>query len=1101
MLNHLSIKLINLIKFANRAQCAVALLGLVVCTGGVQTALAQSPSLAETGAPRSGVETLTGHTATQVLDGTAIRTGHYNPQQKLRLTLAVKPPHMAEEEAFLTELQTKGTPGFHKFLTADEWNARFGPSVEDEQKVVDWATSQGFTITNRFANRLLVDVEAPAELIEKAFGVIINQYRVTNHTGEEEVDFANDRDPQIPASLSGILSSVGGLNSIQRFYRVSSTPSRSKGQDYVAGPVFQNGPESHGDGDPERGPANGEAIQAEAGFTPTPSFTGGHADPADIPYSSQSYDYNALNAQGHCCNPHNDSTGSPAVSSIALVTYGNFESSDVNAFFQKYGFAWNWSAYYVNGSTTPGTKCNVGASGCPGDGQDDEAPLDVEYSTATANSFGASVDTAHVYVYEAANGLYSTYEDVFNFIASDAHAKVISTSYGGSEADFENGNGTAIFSTMHGIFNTMVGEGFTMISASGDNGAAYDCSNQDRVNYPAADPDWVGAGGTRITFNSSGDFSSEVAWTGVTFSYTCSNNWGGGGGGVSVDFTQPSWQSGLGGTQRLVPDLALNADPYGTEQNYYYQGGLQGVGGTSIVAPELAGFFAQENSYLNAIGNVCGSAGTSACTPIGNPNPFIYEEGMKKNAAHDPFYDVTKGCNSSYYTTLYKIGDFCAGTGYDKATGWGSFNALQLAWALNWEVTKATGIPYVTFTGPATNKWYNTNQTVSWTINDYPGTGISSASKVGIAGETQGWDSIPADPSSEATPGTGNSFYSGPQFKNGATGCLSFIAGGCSGGVSQGCHYAYARGWNNQGWSTANQSGYPEKYGPLCYDTVAPTLAATYAATPASGWYKTPVVVTLTAADPGGTAASGIFHTYYGKNLNCATSTISGCSIYSGAVTLSAEGQNLITAFAQDVAGNNSATKDVFFYVDTIAPVTAIKLGGTTAQTGNFNTIVTVTLTATDNTSGSGVAHTYYNLDTAAQATYAGKEFGISTVGKHTVTTHSIDVAGNVETAHSTTFTIVGPTTTKLTASPTTAAGGAKVTLTATVTSLVHNTPTGTVTFKSGTATIGTATLTAGVATLTTAQLPVGTDELTAVYGGATYYAPSTSAAVKEVIQ
>jgi hypothetical protein len=1045
-------------------------------------------------------ERLLGHTPRKVLDGTAILTGHYDSTRTLRLALAVQPPHMAEEEAFLTALQTKGSPQFHQFLTADEWNARFAPSVEDEQKVVDWAVSQGLTITNRFANRLLVDVEAPAGVIEKAFDISINEYQVPTRSGEVETDFANDRDPAIPVRLSGILSSVAGLNSIQRFQRVSSN-GRKMGRDYVPGPVFQVGPSSQGDGDPNKSiQARRDAI-AQGLPDPMPSFTGGHADPGDIPFSSQSYDYNALYALGHCCNVHNDSTGSPAVSSIALVTYGNFQENDVNSFFKKYGFAWNWNAYFVNGSTSPGTECNVGSSGCPGDGQDDEAPLDVEYSTATANSFGSANNTAHVYVYEAANGLYSTYEDVFNFIASDKHANVVSTSYGGSEQDFENGNGTGIFSTMHGIFNTMVGQGFTLISAAGDNGAAYDCSNQDRVNYPAADPDWVGAGGSRITFNSDGTFSNEVAWTGVTFSYKCGNNWGGGGGGISVDFSQPGYQKGLGGSQRLVPDISLNADPYGTEQNYYYNGGLQGVGGTSIVAPELAGFFAQENAYLNAIGNVCGSSGTSHCTPIGNPLPFLYEEGMRKNAQHNPFYDIASGCNSSYYTSLYNIGYFCAGIGYDEATGWGSFNALQLAWALNWEVTTATGIPYVTFTGPAVNKWYNTNQTVNWKINDYVGSGVPAAAAVGIAGETQGWDSLPADPSSEPHGGSGNSFYSGPQFPNGKTGCLAFEPNGCSGGVTQGCHYAYARGWNNQGWSTTGQSGYPEKYGPLCYDTVAPTVSISNSpAVPASGWYNTPVKVTISAVDPGApTTGSGIAKTYYALNtLSCGSGTLGSCNVYSGPISFTTQGSQYINYFTQDIAGNFSSEPSETIKIDLTAPVTALSLAGTKYYiAGEYKSAVTVTLTATDNLSG--IANTYYTVDGGASTSYTGP-IVLTAVGKHTVTAHSVDVAGNTETAHSASFTIIGPTATRVTATPNPAKAGQKVTLKASVSSLAKDVPTGRIVFKMGTTTLGTENLSAGVATLTTA-LPAGTDTVTASYSGATYYESSVSTGVKVTVQ
>jgi xanthomonalisin len=104
------------------------------------------PALAQSDAASA---VLSGHTPPQVLDGSAVRVSHYNLDRKLRLVLAIQPPQTAEEEQFLTELQTKGSPNSHQFLTTEEWNARFAPSAEDEQKVVDWAQSQGLTVTNR----------------------------------------------------------------------------------------------------------------------------------------------------------------------------------------------------------------------------------------------------------------------------------------------------------------------------------------------------------------------------------------------------------------------------------------------------------------------------------------------------------------------------------------------------------------------------------------------------------------------------------------------------------------------------------------------------------------------------------------------------------------------------------------------------------------------------------------------------------------------------------------------------------------------------------------------------------------------------------------
>jgi len=117
-----------------------------------------------------GQVTLANHVNEKVANGSAIVMSPYTPTQKLRLALALQPPHMAEEEEFLAELETKGSPNFHKFLTPEEWNARFAPSAEDEQKVVDWATSQGLTVTSRFANRLLVEnLRASAEEVRARY--------------------------------------------------------------------------------------------------------------------------------------------------------------------------------------------------------------------------------------------------------------------------------------------------------------------------------------------------------------------------------------------------------------------------------------------------------------------------------------------------------------------------------------------------------------------------------------------------------------------------------------------------------------------------------------------------------------------------------------------------------------------------------------------------------------------------------------------------------------------------------------------------------------------------------------------------------------------
>jgi len=717
-------------------------------------------------------------TPTPVRDGSAHDLGAYNPAQTIRLAIGLRPPHMAAEQRFLQAIQDKHSPLFHKYLPAAAWAARFGPSAAAQNAVVAWARGAGLAVTHVYPNRLVVDLAGPVGRIEKALGVQINTYRLGTKTF-----FSNSHDPVLPRSLSGIVESVEGLSSLQTMFPASPTVHEPASPAYVPGPVAANGPHMTANGSRAKLRA---ALRASRGARGASVYiTSGAYDPTDI-YSSQAYDYSALYNQGHCCNPLGNPGNSPAQSTIAIATFGSQQISDMTGFHNQYPYlAYNVQEVYIDG--TP--------SCC-----DAEGTMDMEWSTAMSNSFGSYQDTSKVYVYDGANFNDATFTDMYNQMVSDNLARVFSTSWSCTEF---YGCSSGEMSTRDAIFSEMAGQGWTLVAASGDRGAYDDCSHL-AVSFPASDPNVVGAGGTELSLSFGPAFNSEVAWSGGPDG--CGSNDGGSGGGCSSEFSPPSYQSNqpCGSGSRAVPDISLNADWFHTPQNYYFGGALSGNGGTSIVAPELAGFFAQEDSYLLAEGNICGS-GSSACAPFGNANYPLYETGLD-GAPHDPYYDTTSGCNTN------DIGPgYCAGTGYDLVTGWGSANMLQLAWAFNWHLLADDGRPAVTFSGPAANHWYKTDQTVGITVADTGG-GFPAS---GVAGFSDGWNSVPSDPSSEATPGSGNAFYGGPEFVNATSGSLDLAAEG------QGCHTAEVEAWDNMGL----QSGVATD-GPLCYDSVAPTITA-----------------------------------------------------------------------------------------------------------------------------------------------------------------------------------------------------------------------------------------------------------------------------------
>jgi hypothetical protein len=1073
------------LSFTSRINCKFVslsiLLFLMVAGFFPPRGIAQS-SVKAPPAPQQGPVGFQPYTPPVIQQGKAKLIGHYNPEQMLRVTIALQPPHWAEEQQFLKDLQNdaKASPKSQGFLTAEQWNTRFAPTTEDEQAVVDWAKSQGLEVTHRYANRLVVDVAAPAGVLEHAFGVTLNTYQYQTKQ-ENRTFFSNDTDPQVPANLTHIVQAVIGLNSWERMHASSKNARPPVVTEYAAGPAKSQPAGTKGDGNASKIP-NGNGPKKNGGI---PNITGGAYDPGDI-YSSEAYDYNALYHQGHCCNPFG-APNSPPEASIAIASVGSQNFGDIVGFHNSYPYlAWNITEFGIDGQSVPCTDATDATC-------DQEGTMDMEWSTAMANSFGSLHDTAQVFMYDAPN--FGSLPDAYQHMLNDGFARVASTSWSCTAQD---GCGSSFINSMDSIFSNMVGQGWTLVAAQGDRGATDDLDNNLDVAFPGSDGNVVSAGGTTLTLDqSTANYVSEVTWTGGPAG--AARNDGGTGGGCSTSGV-PAYQHdnptcsfsifGITIYLRQVPDISLNADWYNTPQNIYFGGGLGGNGGTSIVAPELAGFFAQENAYLLSLGNICGS-GSSPCAPMGNVNTYLYAEGYSGGAPHKPFYDITSGCNNNDITTFYGLGYYCAAAGYDLATGWGSANMLQLAWAINWHHVPGFSFPSVSFTGPAKDTWYNSDQEISWTVSAPAG---NSAPSDGVAGFTQGWDSIPTDPSSEATPGTGNSYYSGPQFANTTNGCLSLAGGfGCAGGVSQGFHTAHVQAWDNEGYSSGDVS-----YGPIGYDTIPPMTG--YGQSPAAngfGWDKSAVSVTLSAFDPGAPfTGSGVFATYYSiDNGFCGPILLGSCVQYGGPFNVSVQGIHTVYFFSKDIAGNFELRNTATVRIDETAPVSMASLSGTLIGSV-YVSPVKVTLSATDNLSG--VASTLYQINGGALQTYSGP-FNVANLGSNTVTFHSTDKAGNVEATKSVSFKIEGATTTSVSSSKNPSVLGSSVTFTATVTSTI-GTATGTVTFKNGPTTLGTGPVVAGKALLTTSGLTLGSHSITAVYGGGLDFLPSTSPVLTQTV-
>jgi kumamolisin len=324
---------------------------------------------------------------------------------------------------------------------------------------------------------------------------------------------------------------------------------------------------------------------------------------------------------------------------VAIIELGGgYNTSDLQTYFKSLGVPEpSVTAVSVDGGTNS-----------PGSDADGEVMLDIEV-------VGAIATGANIAVYFAPN----TDQGFLDAITDAVHdptrkPSVVSISWGGPEDTWTQQSLTA----MNNALQDAATLGVTVTVASGDNGSSDgETDRKLHVDFPASSPFALGCGGTTLK-GSGSTITSETVWN------ETANNEGATGGGVSIQFPLPSYQSSAGVPAqpqtkfvgRGVPDVSGDADPT-TGYQIRFDGQNQVVGGTSAVAPLWAALVALMNEQLGK--------------NVGFLNPALYSLGEAD------FRDVTSGNNDDA-----GLGYYSAKKGWDPCTGLGSPNGAVLLKAL-----------------------------------------------------------------------------------------------------------------------------------------------------------------------------------------------------------------------------------------------------------------------------------------------------------------------------------------------------------------------------------------------------------------------------------
>jgi hypothetical protein len=577
--------------------------------------------------------------------------------RQMTLGIAFAPRDAAALRSYATLVSAPGSTEFGHFITPTKFRATFGPTSQAISDVERVLRAEGFNVSAPSRNGLIMQVRARVSVVETAFHVTLNGYRLADGTD----GWAASEAPSLQQSIAPDVTAILGLDELIGPHSFLKRPRLT----------VRSAPP--GVAKPAPAASNGGPVPCSAASAGASNYGGYTFDKLAAAYGVEGL-YNAGDLGQN--------------ETVALFELEPFLTSDISTFDTCYFGATKAQAMLGRLSVR---KVDGGIPAGSGEG---ESVLDVEDISALAPQ-------AHIEVYEAPGsniGMEYATNDIYNAMVNDDTANIISASWGLCEQALESAAPGAQ-EVENTIFEEAAAQGQSAFAAAGDSGSN-DCafgatatSPPVEVDDPASQPFVLGVGGT--TLLKAAQPPTETVWND-------GGGGGGGGGGISSTWASAGWQgqSGVAGVSnsytkssayafcvpaagalrpaslptaslatppcREVPDVTIEGDENTGTSFYQRNGGGWGtIGGTSTSAPMWAAITADI-----AASTGCDSLAVNATNherDLGFVAPALYEAAATSAAGHD-FNDITVGTNDIF--NLKK--GYPATAGYDLASGLGS---------------------------------------------------------------------------------------------------------------------------------------------------------------------------------------------------------------------------------------------------------------------------------------------------------------------------------------------------------------------------------------------------------------------------------------------
>jgi subtilase family serine protease len=551
----------------------------------------------------------------------------------------------AGAEAAAKAVSDPHSSSYGHYLTPQQFRQSFAPSQAQVGVVQNWLRSQGFTIDYTPQNNHYVAAEGTVAQANAAFGTTLKLYRVRGQTLRSP-----DADVSIPSSLATAVTGVLGLDESSFFVRPDTPTPKAP-----PSPGFRNAPPLSAFWAQLLSPYAFPAGFHDVNLPSAPWAVRGHT-PAQIK--------GAYNISGAYDGAGQTVAIIDAYASPTIV-------QDVNQWSTNRGLPTLSSSQFTQ-VVAPGTFHRPQNRSQDPQGWYGEETLDVEAVHGMAPA-------ANI-VYVGAPNNYQDLDAAMNHVVDRHLAQIVTNSYGFSTTELLPPGYVKPFE------DTLIqaaAEGIGVYFSSGDNGDESSTFGFPTTDWPASSP-WVTAvGGTSLGVTQQNTRALETGWG--TSTYSCNqtthvcmrSGWlYGSGGGVSVVFPKPWYQSSLNISGRGVPDVAAVGDPntgYLVGQTQTFPEGVHydeyRLGGTSLSSPLFAGLMAladQKTGFEHGFANPAFYAHSQAFTDV---------LSVKTAVARRNFVNGVDGTDGTA-DVLRTFDDYSGSTSQHTGPGWDNVTGL-----------------------------------------------------------------------------------------------------------------------------------------------------------------------------------------------------------------------------------------------------------------------------------------------------------------------------------------------------------------------------------------------------------------------------------------